>query len=77
MFRDYAAVAVLQSPVEKHYLDVYRTKPGILDELEAQFRDAFPLFLLTSEGNVLSRCLPGLAEVCLNNNTVLKSGPKW
>ena len=41
MFRDYAAMAGLQSPAEKHYFDVYRTKPGILDELEAQMRDAF------------------------------------
>jgi len=78
MFRDYAAMAGLQSPVEKHYSDVYRTKPGILDELEAQIRDAFfPLFFLTSEGKVLSRFLPGLAEVCLLNSTVLKSGTKW
>jgi hypothetical protein len=80
MFRDYAAMAGLQSPVEKRYLDVYWTKPGILDELEAQIREAFfPLFLLTltSEGKVLSWGLPGLAEVCLHDNTVLKSGTKW
>jgi len=41
-----------------------------------KFEMLFPLFLLTSEGKVLSRCHPGLAEVCLHNNTVLKSGTK-
>jgi hypothetical protein len=42
-----------------------------------KFEMLFPLFLLNSEGKVLSQCLRGLTEVCLHNSTVLKSGTNW
>jgi len=77
MFRDYAAMAGLQSPVEKHYLDVYEQKQEYLMNWKHKFEMPFPLFVLTSEGKVLSQCLPGLAEVCLHNSAVLKSGTEW
>jgi len=56
---------------------VYEQNQEYLMNWKHKFEIPFPLFLLTSEGKVLSRWLPGLAEVCLHNNTVLKSGTEW
>jgi len=67
-------MAGLQSPVEKRYLGVYEQNQKYLMNWKHKFEMPFPVFLLTSEGKVVSRRLPGLAEVYLHNNTVLKSG---
>jgi hypothetical protein len=77
MFRDYAAMGGLQFPFQNITRMCTEQNQEYLMNWKHKFEAFVPLFLLTSEGSVLSRRLPNLAEVCVHNNAVLKPGSKW